>query len=103
MLGIALLVSLVCALAVFLIEEFIFTAENVKFDEPPVLSETAVDINTASLEQLDSLDGVGEGTAKKIIEFRETVRPFETVKDLTLIKGFGEKKLEEILDSIYVK
>jgi competence ComEA-like helix-hairpin-helix protein len=51
-----------------------------------------VDLNTASLEELDRIEGVGPATAEKIIN----ARPFSSVDDLLKVKGIGEKTLQNI-------
>lgn len=61
-----------------------------------------VNINTATLEQLDSLPGVGEATANKIITYREENGGFKTIEDLKNVKGIGDKKFEDMKDSICV-
>ncbi|MDD6991872.1 MAG: helix-hairpin-helix domain-containing protein [Oscillospiraceae bacterium] len=60
-----------------------------------------VNINTAGIEDLVKLKGVGEKTAEKIIEYREQT-PFETVEDIMNVSGIGEKKFEDIKDMICV-
>ncbi len=68
-----------------------------------VLAEAAkININTATVEQLAELPGVGEATAKKIIEFREQNGNFKTTEDLMNVKGIGEKKYEKLQDLITV-
>ncbi len=59
-----------------------------------------VNINTASAEQLSALPGIGEGYARKIVEYRESVGPFEAAEDLLLVEGIGHARLEAILDYI---
>lgn len=54
----------------------------------------ALDVNTASVEQLESLNGVGPGTAKTIIQERERAGPFESLEDLSdRVRGIGRKRL----------
>ena len=53
-----------------------------------------IDINTATLEQLDELTGIGPKYAKAIMDGR----PFSSVDDLTRVKGIGEKTLQKIKD-----
>ncbi len=57
-----------------------------------VLASEKIDVNTASLEDLDRLAGVGPVIAQKIID----ARPFSSVEDLIKVKGIGPKKLEDI-------
>lgn len=52
-----------------------------------------IDLNNATTEQLDTLDGVGPATAKKILEYRAQHGPFKAVSDLAKIPGIGPKKL----------
>jgi competence protein ComEA len=67
------------------------------------LSQAApVDLNEASVEQLAELPGIGEATAKKIIEYREQNGKFETTEDIMNVKGIGEKKYETLKDLITV-
>ena len=56
----------------------------------------AVDLNTATTEQLDQLEGVGPTTAAKIIRLREERGGIGTVDDLAEIPGIGPKKLEAL-------
>jgi competence protein ComEA len=73
--------------------------------EPPVVVATdgKININTATVTELDTLNGVGEATAKKIIEYRETKGAFKTVDDLAKAGiGIGEKTLEKFRDQITV-
>ncbi len=61
-----------------------------------------VNINRASAEELQSLTGVGEATARKIIADREANGPFATPEDLMRVSGIGEKKFAAMADSITV-
>ena len=57
-----------------------------------VVSASCYDINSASAEDLEELDGIRPFYAERIIE----ARPFESVDDLTRVKGIGDKTLEKI-------
>ncbi len=59
-----------------------------------VLAEDKVEINTASLAQLDKITGIGPALAQRIID----ARPFSSVDDLLKVKGIGEKNLQKIKD-----
>lgn len=54
-----------------------------------------VNINTASAGELATLKGVGAKTAVAIVEYREMFGRFESVDDLTRVKGVGEATLEK--------
>ncbi|OUN89206.1 ComEA family DNA-binding protein [[Collinsella] massiliensis] len=55
-----------------------------------------VNINTASLEELDALPGVGPSTAQAIIDDREQNGPFVSIEDLMRVSGIGEKKYAKL-------
>lgn len=59
-------------------------------------SASPVNINTADVEELDELPGVGEATARAIVEDRETNGPFSTPEDLMRVSGIGEKKFARL-------
>lgn len=59
---------------------------------PGIAMAASIDINTATLTQLDELAGIGPAYARAIID----VRPFSSVDDLLRVKGIGEKTLQKI-------
>lgn len=63
----------------------------------------AVNINTASLDELQAISGVGQKKAEAIIAYREEKGRFQTAEDLMNVSGFGEKSFERIKTSITVK
>lgn len=65
-------------------------------------SNGKVNINLASVEELTTLNGIGEATANKIIAYRESNGSFSSIEELKEVSGIGDKKFENIKDSICV-
>lgn len=61
-----------------------------------------VNINTATVEELDELPGVGPSTAQAIVDDREQNGPFASPEDLMRVSGIGEKKFAKLEGSICV-
>ncbi|HEX2293525.1 MAG TPA: ComEA family DNA-binding protein [Gaiellaceae bacterium] len=59
-----------------------------------------VHLNTATVEQLDALPGVGPVTAQKIVDYREQHGAFSSVDDLDAIPGIGPARLEQLRDLV---
>ena len=55
-----------------------------------------VDLNSASVEQLQQVPGIGPATAKSIVNFREKSGPFQRVEDLLAIRGISKQALERM-------
>ncbi|MCD7950591.1 MAG: helix-hairpin-helix domain-containing protein [Erysipelotrichaceae bacterium] len=72
----------------------VLNLDNIVEDESriylPPKNDNAISLNTATLEELMTLSGVGEKTAQKIIDYRE-ITPFECLEDIMNISGIGEK------------
>ena len=61
-----------------------------------------IDINTAGIEQLEQLPGIGPVTAKSIFDFRKKSGPFRRVEDLLAIRGISEKRFVAIRPYVIV-
>lgn len=67
---------------------------------PPL--SAVVNINTATEAELDTLDGIGPSTAKKIIEYRVANGGFKTIEGIMDVSGIGESTFGKIKDKIQV-
>ena len=74
-------------------------------DEPskPAGEKKAVNINKASAEEIAKLHGIGEKTAKLIVEYREKNGGFKKPEDIRKVKGVGKKLFEKIKGNITVE
>lgn len=59
-------------------------------------AQPVVDMNHATLPELDQLPGIGQALAERIVEYRRSHGPFNAVEDLLLVKGIGPKKLDRL-------
>ena len=115
----SLILSVIAVLTITAVGTFLLKMQNVNrsvimqpendvtFDQPqPEAIQSAVpqviNINTATKEELMLLSGIGADKAEKIIEYREK-EPFKKPKDITKVKGIGEKTYEALADKICVE
>ncbi len=89
------------------LEPYTVTSQSEAAPSAPVSSafsssEVKVNINTATKEELIGLNGIGEVLAGRIIEYREANGGFKDVRELTNVKGIGEKLLEKLLPRVTV-
>jgi competence protein ComEA len=65
-------------------------------EPPPSGPQGPVHLNTATLEELDALPGVGPVTAQKIVDYREQHGAFASIDELDAIPGIGPARLEQL-------
>ncbi|HTU34012.1 MAG TPA: helix-hairpin-helix domain-containing protein [Candidatus Acidoferrum sp.] len=94
-----LLLSRVAALwTAFLLCAAISAAANHKKKLPA----KPLDLNTATLKQLEQLPGIGPSTAQAIIQFREKSGPFQRVEDLLAVRRISASRFEKLRPYITV-
>lgn len=64
------------------------------------ISAGALNINTATLEQLQQLPGIGPALAQRILDYRNTNGPFSAVEELMNVSGIGQNRLNAIIEFI---
>ncbi|MGI8316079.1 helix-hairpin-helix domain-containing protein [Halobacillus mangrovi] len=97
-------------LAQKLIDEMVihvYSSESVTSDgasEKPRIpnSNDQVVLNQATVEEIQTLNGIGPSKAEAIIQYRQENGPFKTVEDLVNVSGIGEKTIENIKEDIRV-
>lgn len=62
----------------------------------------AIDLNTASQQELESLNGIGPAKARAILDYRAKQGPFKSVDELNNVPGIGDKTLEKLRKDIAV-
>lgn len=75
-----------------LLLSLVFSLTSVHADES---SNPALNINNASVEQLESIKGIGAKKAQAIIEYRSQHGNFQSVDDLSNVKGIGTKFIDK--------
>lgn len=65
-------------------------------------TQDKININTATVDELDALPGIGPAKAQAIIDHRNTQGAFLKIEDVMNVSGIGEKIFEQIKDSITV-
>lgn len=60
------------------------------------------DLNSATLEQLESVSGIGHDTAEQILAHKKEHGPFQTMDDLLKVKGVGKVRLKALAETFTV-
>jgi competence protein ComEA len=72
------------------------TKAAAKASKPAAADARPVDINTASVADLEAVPGIGKSLAERILAFREKNGAYGSVDDLLKVPGIGEKSLEKL-------
>ncbi len=87
-----------------MIRPYVYVDSNYTADTNSETEESQIiplELNTASASELTEINGIGEATAQKIVEYAEKVG-FTSVDDLLYVSGIGKSKLELIRPYVYV-
>lgn len=68
-----------------------------------LMAAEKINLNTATLEELMTLERIGPKYAQRIIDYRETHGPFEKIEDIIKVKGIGPKTFDANKDVITVE
>jgi competence protein ComEA len=68
----------------------------------PLIALGAININTATKDELVGLPGIGPAKAQAIVDYRKAHGPFKTVEELKDVKGIGAKRFEKLKPDLSV-
>jgi len=68
----------------------------------PLIALAAININTATKDELVALPGIGPAKAQAIVDYRKAHGPFKTVEELKDVKGIGAKRFEKLKPDLAV-
>ena len=77
-------------------------SKETKSSKDTASPDNKVSINTASLEELQTIPGIGESKAKAIIEYREKNGNFKDIEEIKNISGIGESTFEKLKEYITI-
>ena len=67
------------------------------------LAAMKADLNTATIEQLEAVKGIGHDTAQKIVDYKNEHGPFTTMNELEGVKGVGKVRLDALNEAFMVE
>jgi comEA protein len=78
----------------------VFSSVSVLAQKSGPAAAEKINLNSATVEQLQSLPGIGPSTAKGIVEYRAKAGKFNRIEEIMNVKGIGEKKFQKIKDRL---
>jgi comEA protein len=78
----------------------VFSSVSVLAQKSSPAATEKINLNSATIDQLQSLPGIGPATAKGIIEYRTKAGKFNRIEEIMNVKGIGEKKFQKIKDRL---
>lgn len=66
------------------------------------MAAAAVNLNSASVEELDAVKGISPAKAKAIVDYRSKNGPFKSLDELKSVKGFGDKSVAKLQGELTV-
>jgi competence protein ComEA len=66
----------------------------------PGTAGAPIHLSTATVDQLDEIDGIGPTLAERIVEYRDTHGGFRSLDELSQVEGIGEKRLATLRDAL---
>ena len=98
------LILIACLLVLLYPLQPALLAQTADAKNPPAQGAGAqkIDLNAATVQELETLPGIGAKTAERIVKFRSENGPFQKIEDLMNVQGIGAKKFERLRDLITV-
>ena len=76
------------------------TNQNANERQSTTSAQTRININTASANELETLPGIGQSLAERIIEHRQKFGPFRRPEHLIIVRGISDKRFRTLRDLI---
>lgn len=100
-----MIIATVLAIGVTVLVSLPALASALQSQSPPPAatpSKPAINLNTATVDQLETLPGIGRKTAERILEYRTKSGSFKRIEELMNVKGIGEKSFLKLKPLIVV-